>query len=116
MTESLLVDDVPDATPDECAFAVGEVRDRIAAMPDVLRAGVGIASRVVGAGLSTLVRRRFAAAPVAVRSAPAQRVAGADLPVAVEFARLCRGLGLAAVYERRTPELMRQAGMPRVPR
>jgi hypothetical protein len=109
LTESLLIDDVPDATADERADAAAEVRRGIAAMPDVLRAGLGLASRVVDAGLCALVRRRFADASPAVRAAAAQRVAGAGLPVTVEFARLSRALGLAAIYERRTPELLRCA-------
>src|SRR5260221_648211 len=46
MTESLLASDLPGATDEELAFAVSNAAQSIAAMPDVLRAGVGLGSEV----------------------------------------------------------------------
>src|SRR5436190_1733792 len=74
------------------------------AMPDVLRAGVGVASGVDGTALSGLGRRRFGRLPIDRRATLAGRVAEANLPIAAEFARLTRGLGLVAVYEQRYRE------------
>jgi hypothetical protein len=105
---ALLVDDVPDATAAEVEFALANLRDSIAAMPDVLRAGVGIASRVVGGGLWGASMGRFGRMSAAARSPYAQRLASAGLPVMAEFTRLSRGLGLAGVYEHRTPEMLEE--------
>jgi len=106
VSEALLIDDVPDATAAEVEFALANLRGSIAAMPDVLRAGVGIASRVVGTGLWGASMGRFGRMPASARSPYAQRLATAGLPVMAEFTRLSRGLGLAGVYEHRTPAML----------
>lgn len=112
MTECLLTGDAPDATAREVSAAAGAVRRGVAAMPDLLRAGAGLAARAVGAGLSVSARRRFTALPAAARAPHARRLARANIPVAAEFVRLSRGLGLAELYESRTPDMLRSAGIP----
>ncbi len=98
---SLVAHDVPDATATELAAAGRYVDESLAAMPDVTRAGVTVASGVAYLALSVLGRAPYRRQSPATRSAGAVRLVRLPLPVIAEFGRLTRGLGLVGVFEHR---------------
>lgn len=99
---ALLAHDLPDSSISERRRAASYVEESVAAMPDVTRAGVRLASIVVYAGLSVMARTPFRRAPLSRQSALAGRLGAVSLPVLGEFVRLTRGLGLVGIYEERT--------------
>lgn len=99
---ALLAHDVPDSSASERSSAASYVDESVAAMPDVTRAGVTMASIVVYVVLSIMGRRPFRRLPAQRQSELAARLASVSLPVLGEFVRLTRGLGLVGVYERRS--------------
>lgn len=99
---ALLDRDLPDATDAELESASRYVDDSVAAMPDITRAGVRVASTLVYAGLSLLGRAPYRRQSPLVQAELAARLVALRLPVVAEFGRLTRGLGLVGVFERRT--------------
>jgi hypothetical protein len=106
VSQGMLVNDLPDVTPAEVAGALGYLERSVAAMPDVTRVGVGIASTVVGLGLGLVSRSPFRRLALDRRATLAGRLAGVSLPVVTEFVQLTRGLALVGVYEQRTAALV----------
>lgn len=98
---ALVQHDVPDADAAEIAAAGRYVDDCVAAMPDVTRAGVTVASGLAYVALSVIGRAPYRRQSRKTRSASAVRLAGISLPVISEFSRLTRGLGLVGVFEQR---------------
>ncbi len=98
---AFLANDVPDAQPAELAAASQYVDDSVAAMPDVTRAGVRLASGAAYLVLSLLGGSPYRRQSRASRSHVAGRVAAVSLPVLSELNRLSRGLALVSIYEQR---------------
>jgi hypothetical protein len=96
--------DVPDSTPAERVAAARYVDEMVAAMPDLMRVGVHVASGMAYAVLSGLGHRPFRDLDEVRRSDLVARLGDIQLPVLGEFGRLTRGLGLARVYETRHAE------------
>lgn len=96
-----LAHDVPDAAPAEVAAAASYVDESLAAMPDVTRAGVHVASAAAYVGLSVIGRAPYRRQSPQQQSQGAQTLGRIALPVIGEFNRLTRGLGLVGVYEAR---------------
>lgn len=97
-----LAHDVPDVSQAELLAAAAYVDDSIAAMPDVTRAGVRVASAAAWAALSLLGKAPYGRQPPDRRSRSAGSLARLGLPVLGELTRLTRGLGLVSVYEQRS--------------
>lgn len=102
VTQSMLHHDLPDATADEVTAAIDFVEDSVAAMPDVTRFGVRLASIVVYTLLSIQARAPFRRLPLGRRATVAHALAGKPLPIIGEFFRLTRGLGLVGAFEARS--------------
>ncbi len=98
---ALLAHDLPDSAPEEREEAARYVDDSVAAMPDVTRAGVRVASVAVYAALSVLGRGSFRGLSARRQSDLVARLAAVPLPILGEYARLTRGLGLVGVFENR---------------
>jgi hypothetical protein len=96
--------DVPGVTPVEVEAAAGYVDDCLAAMPDVTRLGVSVASGAAYVVLSVLGGAPYLRQSRDTRSRSAVRLAALRLPVLSEFTRLTRGLGLVGTFERRMRE------------
>ncbi len=99
-----LANDVPDAQTAETAAAARYVDDSIAAMPDVTRAGVRVASAAAYLALSVLGRSPYRRQSPEQRARSARAMAKVAMPVVSEFNRLTRGLALVGVYEQRGHE------------
>jgi len=103
---ALLAHDLPGSTVDEQTLAANYVDDSVAAMPDVTRAGVRMASAAVYVALSVMARAPYRRVDRQQQSQLAAKLAGVPLPILGEFSRLTRGLGLVGVYEHRNRELV----------
>lgn len=96
-----LTHDVPDAAPAEIEAAARYVDDSLAAMPDVIRVGVRVASAAAYVVLSGIGRAPYRRQNATRRSSSAAILGRVGLPVIGEFNRLTRGLGLVAIFEQR---------------
>lgn len=101
VASAFLDTDLLDVDDDERSAACDYVNRSIAAMPDITRVGVQVASSMVNGVLTTLGRRPFRAQPRDRRSQLTRVLAGTSLPVVSEFVVLTRGLGLVGVLEQR---------------
>lgn len=99
---ALLAHDLPDSTDQERALAAHYVDASIAAMPDVTRFGVRLASAAVYVALSAMGRAPFRRVDPRRQAELAAKLAAVPLPVLGEFSRLTRGLSLVGVYEHRS--------------
>lgn len=98
---ALLAHDLPGSTEQERLVAARYVDDSVAAMPDVTRAGVRLASAAVYVALSAMARAPFRRVGPRRQSKVAATLADVPLPILGEFSRLTRGLGLVGVFEHR---------------
>ncbi len=101
---ALLAHDLPGSTEQERLEAAHYVDDSVAAMPDVTRAGVQLASAAVYVALSVMARAPYRRVDPRRQSKIAAKLASFPLPILGEFSRLTRGLGLVGVYENRNQE------------
>jgi hypothetical protein len=97
----LLTQDLPDLTDRERALAADFVDASVAAMPDVLRFGFGLAGRLSGLALRVAGRGRFSSLPAPAQSVLAASVFGRGIPLVADFGAAVRDLGLVAVVEAR---------------
>jgi len=102
---ALLAHDLPSSTEQERLEAAHYVDDSVAAMPDVTRAGVRLASAAVYVALSAMARAPYRRVDPQRQSELAATLAGVPLPILGEFSRLTRGLGLVGVFEHRNRAL-----------
>lgn len=94
-----------DATAPEIDEVADSVARSIDAMPDTLRMGVRAAELAAHVALWALGRGDFRRQSAARQAELAERLAALPLPAIPELVRLTRGLGLASLYETRTPVL-----------
>lgn len=102
---SALVRASTDATTSEIDDVAVSVTRSIDAMPDTLRMGVRAAELAAHVALWALGRGDFRKQSESRQAELAERLAALPLPAIPELVRLTRGLGLASLYETRTPAL-----------